>query len=212
LRIKELRVAAEAEVVAEFLGAEIDSNRWDQAIISRMPGLGLTPRQIRQPDLTDETANRQRASLLGQYRGWRGNDYLFRGFPSEVEWALVRLDRTDFVKVRYANSPEWQELSRQTWDPQKGANRVKGGDSTIPAVIPVANIKAIATGLRDGRTFPPLIAVQARASDLIVLIEGHSRFTACCMVTKCESVDVLLGTTDLVALRRWDWLPPLFDQ
>jgi len=195
-------------MVAAFLQAEIDSPRWGESIRQLLPKFQLTEAMVEHPDVGDPTQNSGRSALLGEWRGWRRNTLLFTGWPEGLEWSFVALGKADVANVRYANAPEWPALSRNTLRVTVFANRVKDGDRTIPEDAPVGAIRSIARAMRDGLTFPPLIAIGTPEASTIVMVEGHARMTAYALVGAKREIDALFGAGPRSRLRSWGWFPP----
>src|SRR5262245_20708 len=98
-------------MVLAFIRGEINSpthkDRYAQAL--KRGGLSRV-RLIDEADLADERANRDRAEVLGQVRGYGRNMALFTKFPADTEWRRVTLEPSDFSKLKYINSGPWDEL------------------------------------------------------------------------------------------------------
>jgi hypothetical protein len=79
--VRNIRSATEDEVVAEFLRAEIDSDRWATRILELLRSDGRARPIVDHPDLEDPEANHYRRGLLGRFRGWgRGRACSGSGF------------------------------------------------------------------------------------------------------------------------------------
>jgi hypothetical protein len=65
-------------------------------------------------DVTDVQQNRVRRALLGCYRGFGHDAYLFRGFPNDVRWRRVILEPGDLQRLLYAKEPSWIDFSDGT--------------------------------------------------------------------------------------------------
>lgn len=59
---------SENEVIAEFLKAEINSNRFRDRVITALNGIEIGI--INQPDLSNTTENQIRKKVLGEFRGY----------------------------------------------------------------------------------------------------------------------------------------------
>lgn len=198
-------------MVAAFLGAEIESSRFGGDLRAALSARRLEVSLIREPDLDDPSQNAKRSAVLGDFRGWKRDKFLFHRWPSEVEWSLVELTRDDATNLRYLNAPEWKSLSRDSFKVTIGANRVKGNDPSIEGAVPIGAIKSIARHLRSGGSVTPLICVQAIDDSRITVIEGHSRMTAWVMTGARLGLPSLLGISSLDSLHRWQWFPPEVD-
>jgi hypothetical protein len=195
-------------MVATFLQAEIDSSRWGGAVRQALTKFQLTEATIKHPDLSDPAQNFRRSAILGEYRGWRHEKWLFVKWPDGIEWWLVALDKTDLANVRYMNHRDWLTFSGNTLRPTVAADRVKRGDEAEFKDMPLDAIKAIATAMSNGVSFPPVIALGTRESSMIVMVEGQTRITAYALVGGEGEVSALLGIVPVDGLRTWEWCPP----
>src|SRR5262245_54609974 len=84
----ELGPSSEAAMVLAFLQAERESPRFSWAIDGDSSGL------LDGANLDDPEENAARARMLG-YRGFQQRDFLFRGFPADVQWRRVELEAAD---------------------------------------------------------------------------------------------------------------------
>ena len=101
-----------------------------------MTQLGVTQRMVEEPDLASDAENELRSQLLTAYRGWRINQYLFRGWLARLAWSRAVLDPADPQRIWYANAPEWTELSRGTWRAADGAKRIAERDPSLTGWCP----------------------------------------------------------------------------
>lgn len=196
----ELGQASENEMVAAFLQAEVDSPRFGLPyayVFQRLQASGLT-RQVllENPDLLSARDNAARAQMLQEVRGYRADCYLFAGFPRDVTWRRVGIEPTDWAVFTYANDPAWVKLSGGTRRLIDGANNI---DSII-AGNANENIKSLVTRIKQGKKYPPLIAVED-GHGRIVLAEGHCRATAYAIVKPTDAIECLVGTSS--GIRTW---------
>ena len=118
----------EEEMVAEFLRGEITSTRWSECITGPLLRDSKERGLIENPDVKNHEENRYRASILGEYRGYGRNTILFLGFPADVVWKRVSLDKNDLLRVRYLNHcKDWIALSGGTRRVADGAEGVRNG-------------------------------------------------------------------------------------
>ena len=96
-----IRAASEDEVIADFLRAEIDSDRFDQAIPNALRADGHDRSIVDSPDFANNEENAYRRSLLGQVRGWGRGEGMFQGFPSATAWQLVALTQQELAAMHY---------------------------------------------------------------------------------------------------------------
>jgi hypothetical protein len=102
-------------------------------------------------------------AILAAYRSWPDQG-LFGGFPGDVSWSRARLTRDELLDILYINWDWWLTVTNGSRRPLDAAS-IQGRDAGDEAIA------------RAARTNPPLIAVRAPASYL-VLLEGHVRLTA----------------------------------
>lgn len=189
----ELGVSNENEVVLAFLQAEIDSPRYIQLITDPLSRAGLSRNEIiDNADLTNTQHNQIRAALLGRYRGYGANNYLFQGFPKKVAWRKVSIAPIEFPFLMYVNYSPWVELSSGSRLVVDGAKQIALRTGTEPK-YPIPAIRAIlATLLNSGRRYPPLVAVEGHEGKLI-LIEGNTRSTAYVISGLEKSIEMIVG-------------------
>src|ERR1700746_2942871 len=107
----ELGAAPSDEMALCFLRAEIDSHRHAQYMQAiHVYGLDLTT-LIDDADLSDPHANRSRATLLGEIRGYGRGALVFSGFPSDVTWRRVSIPPAEFGRLKYLSVESWIKLS-----------------------------------------------------------------------------------------------------
>jgi hypothetical protein len=67
---------------------------------------------------------------------------------------------------------------------------------------PAGNVLGVVAGIRSGKRYPPLIAVEG-SGGFLVLMEGHTRATAYCLAKFKEPIDALVGSSP--ALKQWSY-------
>jgi hypothetical protein len=188
----ELGPATENEMVLAFLQAEIDSPRFGLAyptFFDQVNRFGITRQTLLEnADLNSQRDNALRTQLLGVLRGYRRNSLLFAGFPDDVRWRRVGLQSDDWEKVRYARERSWIDLSGGTRRVLDGANHIDISQIGNPN----DHIRAIASDLRNGKRYPPLIGVENDEGE-IILAEGHCRATACAITRPRHGIECIVG-------------------
>jgi hypothetical protein len=190
------------EMILAFLRAEIDSptDRGKILIHALMQLHEDRGQLIDCADLTDERQNHARRMLLGAARGYGRNEYLFRNFPHDTAWRLVTVTPAEVRDFRYANTEGWTQLSGSS---RLVADGVRNLDQPQYGEIR-GNVSGIATRLREGDTFPALIAVQCGShSAQPVLMEGHTRATAYALTDLPGETDVIVGSSAI--MNRWQF-------
>lgn len=165
----------EAEMVATFLRAEITSSRFSKDILRILERDGIDRNIIDDPDINEADENQYRATLLGEFRGYKRNEELFTDFPNDVEWYRVLLNRSDLLKIRYMNYSYWIDLSGGSRLVADAVKRVVAGEIEKAT----ANwIRAAADAVKQGELFPELILVSRNRRSGLIVLEGHLRATA----------------------------------
>jgi hypothetical protein len=191
--MRHLKVITEHEMVAHFLKTEIHSVRHGQAILELLPRQGQDRRIIDQPDLNNDDENASRARLLGEFRGYRRQEGIFRFVPENTAWHRYALCRDELARIRYINDDYWSELSGDTRRAIDAARNIRAG-------IEVFGQRTrwgleLAGEVERGVIFPELILVGTdEAADLTVL-EGHVRLTAYCLTLQSvpEPLTAIVG-------------------
>lgn len=192
-----LRTASEAEVVATFLRAEIESARWGDDLRKILRDDGVDESVLSHPDVDDAAANAYRASVLDRHRGWLQRIGLFQGLPRDLEWTLVGLTPDEVLAIRYIAWDWWLEISDGTRDPSVAADRIRRG------LVPGADLdedRALAERLRSPKPPPELIAIARPDLAKLVVLEGHVRLTAYALFPELlpDELDVFVGTSEQV--------------
>jgi hypothetical protein len=198
--VRILRPASEAEAVAAFLRAEIESARWGDQLRVLLREDGVDEAVLVHPDVEDADANAYRARVLDRHRGWLRRIGLFHGLPRELDWILVALTPEEVLAIRYIDWDWWLEISDGTRDPSVAAERIRGG------LVPGADLdsdRALAERLRSPTPPPELIAIAPPDLSKLVLLEGHVRLTAYALFPEMlpDELHVFAGTSDDVD--RW---------
>jgi len=192
-----LRPASEAEMIAAFLRAEIDSSRFGPEIRALLAKDGSGEAVVTEPRLDDAAANAYRAKLLDRYRAWLRREGLFDGFPDDVAWFRAELAPAEVLDVLYIDWNWWLTLSGGTRSPRDAAERIRAGK------VPGASIEGdepIAARLRTGGEHE-LIVVTPPGHTRFVLVEGHVRLTAYALFPQYlpDRLEVLLGVSARIA-------------
>ena len=193
---------SEAEVIGEFLRAELDSPRFGARIRARLEQDGRTDTVLTAPDTTDDDANAYRATLLHAYRGVGGSAPLLEGLPASIEWRRARLTRTDLERVRYIDYPYWNELSARTRSPAVAAERIRAGVTAMNR--PNDAFHAVAARLCAGEALGTCILIAPDTASPLVILEGHTRVTAMLLRPDClpDQTSLLVGFASGVR----DWM------
>lgn len=193
--MREIGPTTEAEMVLEFLRAEIDSPRFGPHCDAVLRQTGMTrPQLLDTPDLGDKHGNRARAAILGTTRGYGQGRWLFAGMPADTTWRRVEASPAELGTFRFARHEVWLRLSRDTRLVADGAANVdvvETGEATRD------NVRGIISRLQRGDSFPQLIAVTD--GGVPVLVEGHTRATAYVRANTPAGIAVLIGYSPLMS-------------
>jgi hypothetical protein len=198
--VRIVRPASEAEVVAAFLRAEIESARWHDQLRGILLADGVDEAVLSHPDVEDAAANAYRAQVLERHRGWLHRIGLFEGLPHDLEWTLVALTPDEVLAMRYIAWDWWLEISDGTRDPSVAADRIRRG------LVPGADLdedRALAERLRSRTPPPELIAVARPDLAKLVVLEGHVRLTAYALFHEVlpDELEAFVGTS--AEVDRW---------
>jgi hypothetical protein len=153
------------------------------------------------PNTGSSEENQVRRRILGAYRGYPDRA-LFAGFPSDIIWRRVQLELCDFATLRYLND---ESRGDQLLRLSGGTRRVTDGARNFSKGLSneaTAHINPIATALRNGHEFAPLITVGSDDGSLI-LVEGNSRATAYVVECFAGGVEAFVGCSS--SMSRWVW-------
>jgi hypothetical protein len=193
-----VRAATADEMVLVFLRGEIDSQMWRDhysAALVRIRADRTT--LIDRGDLSDARQNDDRRSVLGDVRGYGRDQYLFLRFPADTGWQLVTAAPNEVRNFKYMNREPWTRLSGGT---RLVADGVKNLDQGQNGEIR-GKVAGIATRLRGGEKFDPLIVAQHIGLDKAVLVEGHHRVTAYAWAELPSEIELFIGTS--THMDRW---------
>jgi hypothetical protein len=199
-RIRILRDSSEAEVIAAFLRAELDSPRYGETLRTLLREAGEDKRVVAEPKVGDSREHSFREQLLESYRSWLSRDGLFAGFPERVDWSYAALTPAEVLSILYINWDWWLRISGGTRLPLKAAARIRRNE--VPGATVESN-EPLAARLRSADQPPPLIVVAPPDCSQLVLLEGHVRLTAYALFPEYlpEELEVYLGTSGEIS--RW---------
>jgi hypothetical protein len=166
----------EHEMVAHFLKTEINSVRFREEILALLRREGLDVQIIDQPDLGSEAENALRARLLGEFRGYRRHEAIFRFVPDDTAWHRSALRRDELARVRYINDDYWTVISGGTRRAIDAARNIRAGIDVFGQSTAWA--LGMAHEVERGVVFPELILVGTDEASEPTVLEGHARLTA----------------------------------
>lgn len=199
--MRKLKEITNDEMVGIFLQAEINSNRWSKTLKEFLDRDQKPVTLLQNPDYTNIEENEYRRKLLGEFRGYGNNSYLFEHFPTSIHWQRVLLSKEELKKIKYMNYSYWNELSGHTRLASKGAENVLNGIE----VFGESNKGFIdaADAVKNGIKFPPIILVAQNTDSDLVVLEGHQRITAYLMAYEYmrDELEVIIGYSEEII--RW---------
>jgi hypothetical protein len=192
---------SEAEMVAAFGQAEIDSSRYQRMWLSGLDAHHRTRSVFDTAHHNDPAENALRGKVLGATRGYPDAG-LFEGFPANVRWYRGSIQRRDIGNLRYGDHDAWKQFS--------GGSRLVGdGAANIDKIQIIDNanatIKTIAGRILRGDNLADPIVVATGQEGPFVVLEGHFRATAYALASLTApepAVSFIVGLSpDLVAWR-----------
>jgi len=191
---------SENEVIAEFLKAELNSNRFRDRVLSTLDGLDIGI--INKPDLSDATENQIRKKVLGEFRGYGLNKGLFENFPVDIVWYKASFEKNELYNVMYIDYSYWNELSNNTRLPINARLNIHNDIR----VFETSNqgFFDISLAIKEGKSFPRLIFVSRNKHARIVVLEGHARLTGYFLYPDYlpETLEVIIGFSE--GFKDWD--------
>jgi hypothetical protein len=190
-----LRDSSEAEVVATFLRAELDSPRHGQTLRALLREAREDESVLSAPNVGDPREDELRATILDRHRSWLRREGLFDGFPEQVDWSRVALSPEEVLAILYINWDSWLRVSGGTRLPLDAAARIRGNEI---AGSTAEEHEPIAARLSSSEPPPELIVVARPDHSRLVLVEGHVRLTAYALYPDYlpAELDAFLGVSD----------------
>jgi hypothetical protein len=198
--VKIVSQVQEDEVIAEFLIAEVNSDRFKEGILNALGDHDLN--LLIKPNLNDQAENQIRRDILGETRGFGRNSDLFENFPTEVKWYKAFFEKQDLNEVMYINYSYWNELSSNTRLPLQASKNIMNQIEVFG--ISNQGFLDINLALKNGKVFPRLIFVSMNENSRVVVLEGHARLTAYYLDNDYipDELEVIIGFSDKFSV--WD--------
>lgn len=187
-------------MVGEFLRAELESSRFRKGSLKALDMLGYDEKLLTNPDYANTNENQERAKLLGLTRGWP-NEWLFTSFPGDTKWFYVTLVQTELAEsYRLKSKSNMSKAERRLSATARAVKDKEAVRNVDPALINQIEAKIV-----QGHTLPPIILVSSNFYTTKVLVEGHSRSIAYCLVDKkyiANGIPTILGVSQKIM----DWI------
>ena len=158
-------------MIAVYLKAEIESERFASYIIALLQRDGLSRAIVDAPDLANGEENAIRKRLLDGYRA-----HVFEELPAHTAWYRAMLTRAEIAGLRYIDYSYWNELSDHTRSPCVAAETIRAGREIYGEGT--EGFLDTAQAVREGAHFVELIVVGASPDAPLTVFEGHLRLTA----------------------------------
>ncbi|MEW5805717.1 MAG: hypothetical protein AB1721_03290 [Patescibacteria group bacterium] len=187
----------EAEMIAEFLKGEYNSERFGSELKKALSASKADTKLISEPNLADKKENAQRKKLLGEYRGYGRNKGLFENFPDKnITWHKATFRSSELKKVKYINYNYWTKLSDETRLATDAAKNILAGK----IIFKQSNDRFFkaAEAIKRGRSFPRLIFLSRDENSPVVVLEGHVRLTAYMLAPERipDPLEVIIGFSE----------------
>ena len=163
-------------MIAEFLKAELHSERFRNDLLKILKQHNVGQEIIDNPNLDDKQENKMRKEVLGYYRGYGKNRDLFRNFPKKIKWEEVYISLDDLKRVKYIDYSYWNKITGGTRLIQNAVTNIKTGAE----VFGESNQRFfdVLQAIAQGKKFPKTILVSTQKGCDLVILEGHVRLTA----------------------------------
>ncbi len=183
-----IRPTTEADMVAVYLRAEIESERFGARVRELLARHGRSRAIVDRPDITDSDENHYRRHLLDAHRA-----HVFEELPPHIAWHRALLNRGEVAEVRYIDDSYWNELSGHTRLPRVATTAILEGREIYGETT--EGFLRVAQALREGAIFPELILVGTSPTGKLTVFEGHVRLTAYLLAPDClpEALEVIVG-------------------
>lgn len=168
---------SESKMVAIFLKAEYQSERFSAELKEVMQKLSLDDKIITNPNTEDEHENQLRAQALGDYRGYKQNREIFSDFPDDLTWYDAELEREEIGELKYVDYSYWNELTDHTHLVKDAVKNIQKGKIVFD--VPNDRFLAVAEKIKEGEhDFEPIILWGKDEHSSLTILEGHLRATA----------------------------------
>jgi hypothetical protein len=191
--MRHLEAISEHEMVAHFLKTELHSVRFTAELLALLRRDRVDRRILDEPNLQNPEENACRSRLLGDYRGFKRREGIFKFVPDEATWHRYSLSREELARVRYINDDYWVALSGGSRLAIDAARNIRAGIDVFGQSTAWA--LGLAREVERGAVFPELILVGADERSVLTVLEGHARLTAYCLALESvpEPLTAMVG-------------------
>ena len=162
-------------MVAEFLRAEIDSDRFGDGVKKVLVDKGYSEELITK-SIYNQEDNEKRRSVLAECRGYCENKNIFENFPDDVRWFEGTINVEDLDSIKYIYWDWWLELTSGTRLIKDAVRNINGGKEV--GELEVKRFAQILARIKEGKEISrPIIVAKDKDSQMVIL-EGHARLTA----------------------------------
>jgi hypothetical protein len=201
--MKILKKTTEDDMIAIFLKTEIDSKRFSDKLNEILINKNIDLKIIINPNIKNKEENDTRRYILNEYRGYEDKNRLFEGFPTNIEWYYILLNKDDIRRIRYINYDYWVELSKGSRYAIDAAKNIRKGIEVYG--ISNKHFIEVSEAFKRRTKFEPLILIAPieDKEDMIVL-EGHLRLTAYALaINYFDKIKVIVGYSSRKELEKW---------
>jgi len=162
-------------MIAEFLSAEINSDRFGDKIRGILREKGYSKELINKP-VFDQEENEKRQVVLAECRGYGLDKNIFENFPDDMEWFEGTINVNDLDSLKYINWDWWLKITDGTRLIRDAEKNIRKGKEV--GELEVERFERILMAIKKGRKIArPIIVAKDRDCQLVIL-EGHARLTA----------------------------------
>ncbi|HLX75617.1 MAG TPA: hypothetical protein VKR26_12800, partial [Terriglobales bacterium] len=169
--MRQLRLLAEDEVIAEFLRNEFHHPEFDgdRAKFQRL---------VDHPDLGSPAENALRRALLYRRRGG-----LWRELPGDTQWWEMELQPADVERIRFFPRAQWRKLSNGRFYVNEIVERIRRAGPGLDENFR-RKLHAVGSDLQQKTAEPTsILLIGQDASSPLTIIEGNHRVAAALLAT-----------------------------
>jgi hypothetical protein len=182
--MRTIQPISEHEMVATFLKAETNSDRYSHRISQALKKHNADRKVVDHPDLSNEFENTLRMTVLDEYRDYQKRIGLFDNFPSDVQWRRVVFTPDDLHQIKYIDYDYWVVLSGGSRLAADAAKNILKGIKVFDKLDTEWGLKG-AQLLKQGHKFPEMIFVSTHEGGEVLVLEGHARLTCYLLIPDC---------------------------
>jgi len=164
--MKKIVRTTEAEVVAEFLKAELFHPEFDDAREN-------FERLVNHPDLTNEAENAIRLALL-----FRRRDTMWRELPQDIQWWDIELEPEDIEHINVFPRAQWRRIANGDFHALHVAEKIRTQLEQGKTGMLLAKVHILRTNLQLEGPRSTVMLIGIDEHHPFTLLEGNHRFIA----------------------------------